>query len=548
MTSNPVLPDCWRALEAHYDRSCGLHMRQLFRDEPDRFSRFSLEGAGLFLDYSKNRINRETLELLFDFARRMHLDAWIEKMFGGEKINLTENRAVLHTALRRQSDSPLLVDGADIMPAILAVLEKMERFVEAIHSGSWRGCTGKPITDFVNIGIGGSDLGPRMVVEALSNHAVDSIRSHFVANIDGNDLSTTLKGLDYESTLFVVASKTFTTLETMTNARSARRWLLGKAGPSANIARHFVAVSTNQAEVEAFGIDPVNMFEFWDWVGGRYSLWSAIGLSIALSLGMDHFENLLKGAHAMDEHFRNAPFERNLPVILALIGIWNRNFQGAETCAVLPYDQRLHRFPAYLQQCDMESNGKTAGRDGQSVIAKTGPVLWGAAGSNGQHAFYQLIHQGSDLVPVDFIAVLDDESGLDLHHKILVANCFAQAEALMKGKTTAEALAELMQSDQNNGDLQFLAGHKTFAGNKPSNMILIDKLTPENLGALIALYEHKIFTQGILWEINSFDQWGVELGKQLASDLFREIDGQLHPERHDSSTNGLLCRFKARLG
>ncbi|MGH8498160.1 MAG: glucose-6-phosphate isomerase [Methylococcales bacterium] len=548
MTSNPILPDCWRALQAHCDKAGQLDMRQMFRDEPDRFSRLSLEAAGIFLDYSKNRIHHETLELLFDLARRTQLDAWIDKMFEGEKINLTENRAVLHTALRRQSDLPLLVDGADIMPAILAVREKMGRFVEAIHSASWRGCTGKAITDIVNIGIGGSDLGPRMVVEALAEQAVDSIRSHFVANIDGTDLSRTLKGLDPESTLFVIASKTFTTQETMTNARSARQWLLEKACASADIARHFVAVSTNQAEVEAFGIDPVSMFEFWDWVGGRYSLWSAIGLSIALSLGMDKFECLLKGANAMDEHFRHTPFEQNLPIILALIGIWNRNFLGAESYAVLPYDQRLHRFPAYLQQCDMESNGKTVTRNGQPLTLKTGPVLWGEAGTNGQHAFYQLIHQGSDLVPVDFIAVLDDESGFDLHHKILIANCFAQAEALMKGKTTEEILAELKQSNPDTGGPEWLASHKSFPGNKPSNMLLIDKLTPHNLGALIALYEHKIFTQGILWGINSFDQWGVELGKQLASGLFREIDGEMHPELHDASTNGLMRRFKARRG
>ncbi len=548
MTSKPLLPDCWRALQAHYDNADHLEMRQMFRDEPDRFSCFSLEAAGIFLDYSKNRINHDTLELLFDLARQIQLDAWIDKMFEGEKINLTENRAVLHTALRRQSDLPLLVDGADIMPAILAVREKMGRFVEAIHSTSWRGCTGKAITNIVNIGIGGSDLGPRMVVEALAEQAVDSIRSHFVANIDGIDLARTLKGLDPESTLFVIASKTFTTQETMTNARSARQWLLEKVGKPADIARHFVAVSTNQTEVETFGIDPVSMFEFWDWVGGRYSLWSAIGLSIALSLGMDKFECLLKGAHAMDEHFRDAPFEQNLPIILALIGIWNRNFLGAESYAVLPYDHRLHRFPAYLQQCDMESNGKTVARDGQKLALKTGPVLWGEAGANGQHAFYQLIHQGSDLVPVDFIAVLDDESGFDLHHKILIANCFAQAEALMKGKSTEDALAELNQSNPDSGAAQWLANHKTIVGNKPSNMLLIDKLTPHNLGALIALYEHKIFTQGILWGINSFDQWGVELGKQLASGLLGEIEGEMHPELHDSSTNGLLSRFKARRG
>lgn len=548
MNSDPVQSSGWRALQVHRETVGLLDMRQLFRYDPERFSRFSVEAAGIFLDFSKNRINQETLRLLFDLARQRQLDLWIERMFNGEKINLTENRAVLHTALRRQSDAPLLVDGVDIMPTIRAVFEKMSRFVEAIHSGSWRGTTGKRITDVVNIGIGGSDLGPRMVVEALAEHAVDSIKTHFVANIDGADLARTLKGLDHESTLFVIASKTFTTQETMTNARSARQWLIDKAGSSADIARHFVAVSTNQSEVQAFGIDPVNMFEFWDWVGGRYSLWSAIGLSIALSIGMEKFEDLLQGAFEIDEHFRETPFEKNLPVILALIGIWNRNFLGAETYAVLPYDQRLHRFPSYLQQCDMESNGKTVGIDGLPVAHKTGPVLWGEAGTNGQHAFYQLIHQGSDLVPVDFIAVLEDESGFPMHHKILVANCFAQAEALMKGKSTEQAFAEIRQSSPEIRNPEFLARHKTFFGNKPSNTLLIDKLTPRNLGALIAVYEHKIFTQGILWGINSFDQWGVELGKQLATGLLREIDGELHPELHDSSTNGLMLRFKARRG
>ncbi len=548
MTSEPVPQRCWRALQEHCHQAGLLDMRLLFRDEPDRFSRFSVEAAGIFLDFSKNRINQETLGLLFELARTTQLDVWIERMFEGEKINHTEDRAVLHTALRRRSDAPLLVDGTDIIPQIRAVFERMGRFVQAIHSGSWRGCTGKPITDVVNIGIGGSDLGPRMVVEALSEHAVASIKSHFVANIDGTDLSRTLKVLDHESTLFVIASKTFTTQETMTNAHSARQWLLEKQGSSADIAKHFVAVSSNRTEVGAFGIDPLNMFEFWDWVGGRYSLWSAIGLSIALSVGMDTFECLLTGANAMDEHFRHAPFEKNLPVILALIGIWNRNYLGAETYAVLPYDQRLHRFPSYLQQLDMESNGKTVGLDGLPVAMKTGPVLWGEAGTNGQHAFYQLIHQGSDLVPVDFIAILEDESGFAEHRKILVANCFAQAEALMKGQTTEQALAEIQQTVAGIRDPEVLARHKTFAGNKPSNMLLIDQLSPRNLGALIALYEHKIFTQGILWGINSFDQWGVELGKQLATGLLGEIDGQLRPERHDSSTNGLMRRFKASLG
>ncbi len=465
-------------------------------------------------------------------------------MFSGTKINFTEDRSVLHVALRNRSTRSVVLDGQDIMPSIRQVLDKMRAFVHAIHHGDWCGCTGKPITDIVNIGIGGSDLGPYMVTEALTEFAHPNITTHFVSNIHGAHLANTIQHLSPETTLFIIASKTFTTLETMTNARSARQWFIEQTDRPDRVSQHFVAISTNTNEVEAFGIDSINMFEFWDWVGGRYSLWSAIGLSIALNIGMDHFEQLLDGAHAMDEHFQSASMEKNMPVILALIGIWNSNFLGASNYAVLPYDQRLHRFAAYLQQCDMESNGKSVDRDGQSVAIATGPIVWGEAGTNGQHAFYQLIHQGTQLVPVDFIIALQDDSGFPEHHKILVANCFAQAEALMKGKTPGEVSQETEAIGHTSKFNSDLIKHKTFPGNRPSNMLVMKKLTPRTLGALIALYEHKIFTQGIIWGINSFDQWGVELGKQLAMNLLEEIDGNTKPELHDSSTNGLLKRYK----
>ena len=535
----------WQDLKKHHEQVNELDMRLMFREDPARFPRYTLEAAGVFLDYSKNRINDATMANLVELADSRALGTWRQRMFLGERINLTENRAVLHTALRNRSKREIVVDGQDVMPAVHKVLASMGRFVAAVHCGEWTGCTRKPITDVVNIGIGGSDLGPHMVTEALVDFAVPQINSHFVSNIDGSQLAHTVNSLNAETTLFVVASKTFTTLETMTNARSARQWFVEQTGWPDQVAKHFVAVSTNAKEVAEFGIDPANMFEFWDWVGGRYSLWSAIGLSIALSIGMERFEELLHGAFEMDEHFRTAPLNANMPVLLALIGIWNSNFLGADSYAVLPYDQRLHRFPAYLQQCDMESNGKSTDHDGRSIAYKTGPIVWGEPGTNGQHAFYQLIHQGSHLIPVDFIVALEDESGLAQHHKMLVANCFAQAEALMAGKSTQQAKQELESENLNREALSVLAQHKTFAGNKPSNMLLVDRLTPQSLGALIALYEHKIFTQGIIWGINSFDQWGVELGKQLATVLMQEIDGGIDPDVHDSSTNGLLRRYKA---
>jgi glucose-6-phosphate isomerase len=548
MISDPVSPSCWKAVQDHCREAAQLDMRELFHTDPNRFSRFSLEAAGVFLDFSKNRMNEDTFRLLVEVARQQDLAGWIDRMFHGEKINLTENRRVLHTALRNQHGPPLMIDGKDILPVVRSKLEKIGRFVEAVHGGDWHGCTGKRVKNIVNIGIGGSDLGPRMVVDALQGYAVSSIKSHFVANIDGTDLSRVLSQLDPETSLFVIASKTFQTPETMINARSARQWFLDRVGPGANVSRHFVAVSADPAEVQAFGIDQANLFETWDWVGGRYSLWSANGLSIALSVGMAEFEDLLKGARGMDEHFRTMPFEKNMPVILALVGIWNRNFLGAQTLATLPYDLRLQLFPAYLQQLDMESNGKTIDRHGRNISMQTAPIVWGGVGTNGQHAFYQLIHQGSDPVPVDFIVVLQGDSGLEMHHRVLVANCFAQAEALMRGKTTNEALVELRASAEDGESMQDLARHKTFAGNRPSNMIMIDRLTSKSLGALIALYEHKVFVQGVMWGINSFDQWGVELGKELVKGLLEEIEGESFPNRHDSSTNGLLDRFKDRNG
>ncbi len=549
MTPDSVSPSCWwKAVQDHNREAGQLDMRQLFHNDPKRFPRFSLEAAGVFLDFSKNRIDQDTFKVLIEAARQQDLAGWIDRMFRGEKINLTENRRVLHTALRNLDGPPLMVDGTDILPAVRSKLAKIGRFVKAVHGGDWRGYTGKRVKDIVNIGIGGSDLGPRMVVDALHGHAVSSIKSHFVANVDGTDLSRVLSQLDPETSLFVIASKTFQTSETIINARSARQWFLDRSGLGADVSKHFVAVSADSAEAQAFGIDQANLYETWDWVGGRYSLWSANGLSIALSIGMAGFEDLLKGARGMDEHFRTTPFEKNMPVILALIGIWNRNFLGAQTLATLPYDHRLQLFPTYLQQLDMESNGKTINRNGCSTSMQTGPIVWGSVGTNGQHAFYQLLHQGSDLVPVDFIVALQGDSELEMHHRVLVANCFAQAEALMRGKTTDEALVELTTSAKDGESMQDLARHKTFAGNRPSNTIMIDRLTSKSLGALIALYEHKVFVQGVMWGINSFDQWGVELGKQLVSGLLDEIEGESFPNRHDSSTNGLLARFKCRNG
>jgi glucose-6-phosphate isomerase len=489
-------------------------------------------------------MTEQTLSLLLDLARQAELPAWIEKMFRGEKINFTEQRAVLHVALRNRSNEPIHVDGEDVMPRVNAVLQKMRQFSDVVRSGQWRGYSGKAIQDVVNIGIGGSDLGPVMVTEALRPYGQPGLNVHFVSNIDGTHIAETLKHLNPETTLFIVASKTFTTQETITNANTAKDWFLKTANDDSAVAKHFVALSTNADAVSRFGIDTANMFEFWDWVGGRYSLWSAIGLSIAIYIGMDHFEELLSGAHAMDQHFRTTALEHNLPVILALLGIWYNNFFGAQSHAILPYDQYLHRFAAYFQQGDMESNGKRVNRSGEAVEYSTGPVIWGEPGTNGQHAFYQLIHQGTKLIPCDFIAPVISHNPIGEHHKILLSNFFAQTEALMKGKDEAEARAELQAAGLSGNALEALLPHKVFAGNKPSNSLFVEKITPKNLGALIALYEHKIFTQGVIWNINSFDQWGVELGKQLAKAILPELQDNQPVDSHDSSTNGLINFYK----
>jgi glucose-6-phosphate isomerase len=520
-------------------------MRERFASDPRRFEKFSLQLDDLLLDYSKNRIDDETMDLLLDLARQAEVERWRERMFEGEKINTTEDRAVLHVALRNRSDRPILVDGRDVMPEVNAELRKMERFSAQVRAGEWRGFTGELVTDVVNIGIGGSDLGPVMVTEALKPYAHERLRLHFVSNVDGAHLHETLKGLRPESTLFVVASKTFTTQETMCNAHSARRWLLASLGDESAVARHFVAVSTNPSAVSTFGIDPENMFVFWDWVGGRYSLWSAIGLPIVLAIGMERFEEMLDGAHAMDEHFRTAPLKRNMPVVLAMLGIWYRNFAGARSHALLPYDQYLHRFPAYFQQGDMESNGKFVNRRSERVDYDTGPIIWGEPGTNGQHAFYQLIHQGTELIPADFIAAAEPQHPLGHHHTILLANCLAQGEALMRGKTAVETRAELEAQGLGGSALETLLPHKVFEGNRPTNTILYRRLDPHTLGKLIALYEQKIFVQGIVWNINSFDQWGVELGKQLANRLLPELEDTDNPvSSHDGSTNGLANYLK----
>jgi len=543
MTQPTRLP-AWNALQAHKAEIAGLHMRDLFKEDPERYSRFSIHWDEFVFDYSKNRITPRTVDLLLQLARQADLAPRIEGMFRGEKINVTEERAVLHVALRNRSNRPIRVDGVDVMPAVNHVLERMARFTAAVRSGEWRGYTGKAITDIVNIGIGGSDLGPRTVVEALKPYGSDKLRAHFVSNVDDADLIETLKHLSPETTLFCVASKTFATQETMTNGLSARAWLLDHARDDAAVAKHFVAVSTNAERVAAFGIDVANMFEFWDWVGGRYSLWSAIGLPIALAVGMDRFEELLEGAHQVDEHFRTTPFERNIPVLMGLLGIWYNNFFDAQTYAILPYDQYLEYLPTYLQQGDMESNGKTIDINGQPVAYPTGPVIFGQPGTNGQHAFYQLIHQGSELIPCDFIAAAQGHHSLGRHHEILIANFLAQPEALMRGKTYDEALAELRASGVDEDDLAKPAAAKTFPGNKPTNTILYRKLTPRVLGSLIALYEHKIFTQGAIWNINSFDQMGVELGKQLAQTILAELSNDEPASSHDSSTNGLINAYK----
>jgi glucose-6-phosphate isomerase len=534
----------WLALANHHQQMEGVHLRDLFAQDPTRFDRFSLRFDDILFDYSKNRITKTTMDLLLALARQESLDVAIEAMFSGAKINTTEDRAVLHVALRNRSNRPIVVDGADVMPEVNAVLAKMRSFSEAIRSGAWQGYTGKAITDVVNIGIGGSDLGPKMVTRALTPYGKAGLRVHFVSNVDGTDIAETLQRVDPATTLFLVASKTFTTQETMTNANSARQWFLDAAQDEAAVAKHFAALSTNEQAVKAFGIDPANMFEFWDWVGGRYSLWSAIGLSIAIYIGMDNFEALLGGAHAVDERFRSAPFAENIPVIMALLGIWYNNFYGAETHAILPYDQTLERFADYFQQGDMESNGKSVTKDGRWVNYDTGPVIWGQPGTNGQHAFYQLIHQGTKLIPCDFLAPAQSHHPIGNHHPILLSNFFAQTEALAMGKTPDEVRAELSKQGISGERLEQLVAAKTFTGNRPTNSFLFQKLTPATLGKLIAFYEHKIFVQGVIWGINSFDQMGVELGKVLASAILPELAGEDAVSSHDSSTNGLINYYK----
>ena len=543
-TINFTETQAYKYLADHFIDINSKNMKQLFTEDSERFQKFTILFDDILLDYSKNRINDTTIALLVQLAKECKLDEAIKAMYSGEAINQTENRPVLHIALRNQSNTPIMVDGKDVMPEVNRVLEKMKSFSDKVISGEWKGYTGKAITDVVNIGIGGSDLGPVMVTEALKAYK-NHLNMHFVSNIDGTHMVETLKTVDPETTLFLVASKTFTTQETMTNAHTARSWFLEKGASEEDIAKHFAALSTNSKDVAAFGINTDNMFEFWDWVGGRYSLWSAIGLPIALSLGFDKFEELLKGAHATDQHFENTPFEKNIPVILGLLGVWYINFFDAETQAILPYDQYMHRFAAYFQQGDMESNGKHVDRNGNEVDYETGPVIWGEPGTNGQHAFYQLIHQGTRLIPCDFIAPAQSLNPIGEHHPILLSNFFAQTEALMNGKTAEQIDTELSAEGKSAEDIAKLAPFKVFEGNRPTNSFLLKKVTPYTLGSLIAVYEHKIFVQGIIWNIFSFDQWGVELGKQLAKSILPELKGDEQVNTHDASTNGLINQYKA---
>ncbi len=543
MTKRTELP-AWQKLQKHYAGVKENHLRDYFATDPHRFERFSLQFKNILVDYSKNRITEETFNLLIQLAQECGLKESINAMFSGEKINNTEKRAVLHTALRNRSNKPVFVDGENVMPGINAVLEKMKGFCEKVRSGVWKGYTGKAVTDVVNIGIGGSDLGPYMVTEALKPYAQKGLNIHFVSNVDGTHIAETLKKINAETTLFIVASKTFTTQETLTNAETAKRWFLESAKDEAAVAKHFVALSTNAKAVSAFGIDTNNMFEFWDWVGGRYSLCSAIGLPIAVYIGFDNFELLLQGAHDMDEHFRTADFEKNIPVILALLGVWYNNFFGADSHAILPYDQYMHRFAAYFQQGDMESNGKGVTKDGTSVDYSTGPIIWGEPGTNGQHAFYQLIHQGTKLIPCDFLAPVQTQNPIGDHHEKLLANFFAQTEALMKGKTAIEAQSELIAAKLPDEEIEKLTPHKVFSGNRPTNSIFFKKLTPATLGSLLAMYEHKIYVQSVIWDVNAFDQWGVELGKQLANKILPELKSKDKITSHDSSTNGLINYYK----
>lgn len=531
----------FKKLKSHHKTISKKQLKDLFAEDKNRFKKYSLKFNDILVDYSKNNINGRTMAYLIELAQECKLSDAIEQMYTGAKINQTENRAVLHVALRNRGNSPILVDGNDVMPEVNEVLAKMKDFSEKVNSGSWKGYTNKPITDIVNIGIGGSDLGPVMATESLKPYA-KKLKVHFVSNVDGTHIAETLKKVSPETTLFMIASKTFTTQETMANAHSARDWFLKTAIDEEFVKKHFVAISTNQKEVEKFGIDPVNMFGFWDWVGGRYSLWSAIGLSIACYIGFDNFEALLTGAHEMDNHFRTTPFQKNIPVILALLGIWYNNFYGAESHAILPYDQYMHRFAAYFQQGDMESNGKYVDRKGDKVNYQTGPIIWGEPGTNGQHAFYQLIHQGTKLIPADFIAPAISHNPLGEHHKMLLSNFFAQTEALMNGKTSEEVVKELAGKSQE--EIDKIAPYKVFLGNRPTNSILLKKITPKALGSLIAAYEHKIFVQGVIWNIFSFDQWGVELGKQLANKIYPELKDDTIIDSHDTSTNGLINQYK----
>jgi len=543
--SNPTKTAAWARLTAQFEASKNTSLKSLFAADPKRFDKFSINfGPDFLLDYSKNMITEEILADLIALAEEIDLKSAIEAMFTGEKINITEGRAVGHTALRNHSNKPVIIDGKDVMPEVNAVQAQMKEFCRKIHSGEWKGYTGKSIDTIVNIGIGGSDLGPVMVTEALKPYTVKGITTHFVSNVDGTHIAETLKKINPETNLFLVASKTFTTQETMTNALSARDWFIAQSGDKVHVAKHFAALSTNGKAVEAFGIDTANMFEFWDWVGGRYSIWSAIGLSIALTIGYDNYNELLAGAHEMDNHFRTADFKNNIPVLLAVIGIWYNNFYGAESEAILPYDQYMHRFPAYFQQGNMESNGKYIDRNGEKVDYQTGPIIWGEPGTNGQHAFYQLMHQGTKLIPADFIAPAVSHNPISDHHSKLLSNFFAQTEAMAFGKTAEQVIAEFKAAGKTEEQYAHLVNHKVFEGNRPTNSILVKQINPKTLGQMIAMYEQKIFTQGIIWNIYSFDQWGVELGKQLANVILPELAGENKVASHDSSTNGLINAWK----
>ncbi len=540
---NPTETTSWNKLTMHFLEMQATHMRELFAEDPARFAKFSLQFEDILLDYSKNIISEHTVKLLVELADECQLSEAIHSMFNGTRINQTENRSVLHVALRNRSNTPVLVDGKDVMPEINTVLNQMKKFSESLLNRHWKGYSGKSITDIVNIGIGGSDLGPYMVTEALRPYH-QSIKPHFVSNVDGTQIAETLKLVNPETTLFIIASKTFSTQETMTNAESAKSWFLEKTGGTGDVAKHFVAVSTNSKSVTEFGIAPENMFVFWDWVGGRYSLWSSIGLSISATIGFDNFIELLEGAHAVDNHFKNEPFEKNIPVIMALLGVWYGNFFDAASEAILPYDQYLHRFAAYFQQGNMESNGKSTDRNGEEVMYQTGPVIWGEPGTNGQHAFYQLIHQGTKMIPCDFLAPAISQNPVGDHHVKLLSNFFAQTEALLVGKTADEVEKELKKAGFGDEEISFHLPFRVFSGNKPSNSFVFKKLTPRTLGSLIAFYEHKIFVQGVIWNIFSFDQWGVELGKILAKKILPELVSESEITTHDSSTNGLINYFK----